>query len=26
LERQVALGNVQMFARHEMLDVVKVDG
>jgi succinate dehydrogenase / fumarate reductase flavoprotein subunit len=26
LERQVALGNVQMFARHEMLDVVKVEG
>ena len=26
LERQIALGNVQMFARHEMLDVVKVDG
>ena len=26
LERQVALGNVQMYARHEMLDVVKVDG
>jgi succinate dehydrogenase / fumarate reductase flavoprotein subunit len=26
LERQVALGNVQIFARHEMLDVVKVDG
>ena len=26
LERQVALGNVQMFARHEMLDVVKIDG
>jgi len=26
LERQVALGNVQMFARHEMLDVVKVNG
>ena len=26
LERQVALGNVQMFARHEMLDVVVVDG
>ena len=26
LERQVALGNVQMFARHEMLEVVKVDG
>ncbi len=26
LERQVALGNVTMYARHEMLDVVKVDG
>jgi succinate dehydrogenase / fumarate reductase flavoprotein subunit len=26
LERQVALGNVTMHARHEMLDVVKVDG
>ncbi len=26
LERQVALGNVQMYARHEMLDVVKIDG
>jgi succinate dehydrogenase / fumarate reductase flavoprotein subunit len=26
LERQVALGNVQMFARHEMLDVVLIDG
>ncbi|MBX7227585.1 MAG: fumarate reductase/succinate dehydrogenase flavoprotein subunit [Chitinophagales bacterium] len=26
LERQVALGNVQMFTRHEMLDVVKIDG
>ncbi len=26
LERQVALGNVQMFARHEMLEVVKIDG
>jgi succinate dehydrogenase / fumarate reductase, flavoprotein subunit len=26
LERQVALGNVEMFARHEMLDVVTVDG
>lgn len=26
LERQVALGNVQMYARHEMLDVVMVDG
>ncbi len=26
LERQVALGNVQMFARHEMLDVVMIDG
>ncbi len=26
LERQVALGNVTMHARHEMLDVVKIDG
>jgi succinate dehydrogenase / fumarate reductase flavoprotein subunit len=26
LERQVALGNVQMFSRHEMLEVVMVDG
>ena len=26
LERQVALGNVTMYARHEMLDIVKVDG
>lgn len=26
LERQVALGNVKMYARHEMLEVVKVDG
>ncbi len=26
LERQVALGNVKMYARHEMLDVVKIDG
>lgn len=26
LERQVALGNVEMFTRHEMLDVVKIDG
>src|SRR5215831_5686009 len=26
LERQVALGNVKMFARHEMLDVVNIDG
>ena len=26
LERQVALGNVKMFARHEMLDIVNVDG
>jgi len=25
LERQVALGNVKMYARHEMLDIVKVD-
>lgn len=26
LERQVALGNVQMFSRHEMLDIVVIDG
>lgn len=26
LERQVGLGNVEMFARHEMLDVVMIDG
>lgn len=26
LERQVALGNVQMYTRHEMLDVVVIDG
>jgi succinate dehydrogenase / fumarate reductase flavoprotein subunit len=26
LERQVALGNVQMYSRHEMLEVVIVDG
>ena len=26
LERQVALGNVEMHSRHEMLDVVMVDG
>jgi succinate dehydrogenase / fumarate reductase flavoprotein subunit len=26
LERQVALGNVTMHTRHEMLDVVKIDG
>jgi succinate dehydrogenase / fumarate reductase flavoprotein subunit len=26
LERQVALGNVTMHSRHEMLDVVKIDG
>jgi len=25
LERQVALGNVKMYTRHEMLDVVKID-
>ena len=25
LERQIALGNVEMFSRHEMLDVVMVD-
>jgi succinate dehydrogenase / fumarate reductase, flavoprotein subunit len=26
LERQVALGNVTMYTRHEMLDIVKIDG
>jgi len=26
LERQVALGNVTMHTRHEMLDIVKIDG
>jgi succinate dehydrogenase / fumarate reductase flavoprotein subunit len=26
LERQVSLGNVEMFSRHEMLDVVVIDG
>ncbi len=26
LERQVALGNVKMYNRHEMLDVVMIDG
>lgn len=26
LERQVALGNVTMYSRHEMLDIVMVDG
>jgi succinate dehydrogenase / fumarate reductase flavoprotein subunit len=26
LQRQIGLGNVQMFARHEMLDVVNIDG
>ena len=26
LERQVALGNVTMHARHEMLDIVKIEG
>jgi len=26
LERQISLGNVEMFSRHEMLDVVKIDG
>lgn len=26
LERQIALGNVEMFNRHEMLDVVMIDG
>jgi succinate dehydrogenase / fumarate reductase flavoprotein subunit len=26
LERQVGLGNVKMYARHEMVEVVKIDG
>ena len=26
LERQVALGNVKMYTRHEMLDMVMIDG
>src|ERR1700754_3649130 len=26
LERQIALGNVEMYARHEMLDIVNIDG
>src|ERR1700760_1443098 len=26
LERQIALGTVQMYARHEMLDIVNIDG
>src|SRR6476619_5622744 len=26
LERQVALGNVTMYSRHEMLDIVKIEG
>lgn len=26
LERQIALGNVEMYSRHEMLDVVIIDG
>ncbi|GAA0556084.1 fumarate reductase/succinate dehydrogenase flavoprotein subunit [Chitinophaga japonensis] len=26
LERQVALGNVKLYARHEMLDIVTIDG
>ena len=26
LERQVALGNVKMYNRHEMLEIVKIDG
>lgn len=26
LQRQVSLGNVEMFSRHEMLEVVKIDG
>jgi len=26
LERQIALGNVEMYARHEMQEIVKIDG
>ncbi len=26
LQRQVSLGNVKMYNRHEMLDIVKIDG
>ena len=26
LNRQISKGNVQMYSRHEMLDVVKIDG
>jgi len=26
LERQIALGNVDMYSRHEMLEIVKIDG
>jgi succinate dehydrogenase / fumarate reductase flavoprotein subunit len=26
LERQIALGNVKMYSRHEMLDIVNIDG
>ncbi len=26
LERQIALGNVKMYSRHEMLEIVKIDG
>ncbi len=26
LERQVAIGNVKMYSRHEMLEIVKIDG
>ena len=26
LERQIALGNVKMYTRHEMLEIVKIDG
>ncbi len=26
LERQVAMGNVEVYSRHEMLDLVKIDG
>jgi len=26
MERQIGIGSVQMFSRHEMLDIVKIDG
>jgi succinate dehydrogenase / fumarate reductase flavoprotein subunit len=26
LERQISLGNVEMYSRHEMLEIVKIDG